>query len=573
MIGRTNITFSSGKKDNSINLNTIIIKPSQTAGVNVKFYVKSIDEPPHVLFSNNYDGADLINYESENVDGELVVTTIIDITDIDNSSSVFKYISIIGDAYSLCFTGTSQVDNIYINNKVLTEFEGSDNVASTLKSFEMFDNKVSNMQYAFTDCLKLTKVTILADSIENANGIFMGSYNITDCKIYNLRTSLALYNTAITEESFRFIVGSLGTPIQTGQFIDCTNNDFFYKADDIDISNAVLNGWTFIPPPYVPPIHLKEGSEINNILKAISSSTGSSVLTFEKSTVAPDESQNPVNIARNDMPLPAYIWLDGSAIKYYTEASFMYMSENSADMFSNCTNLSSLDLSGFDTSNVTNMSGMFSYMYNIPSLDLSEFDTSNVTNMSGMFSDCHATSINVSSFNTSKVKTMTSMFYNCQYLESIDLSNFDTSNVTNMDVMFGNCGKLLTANLSGFNTSNVTSMVMMFAGCYYLTLTGSFNMINVDSAYNMFNGVSFLFGEWLFNNLKTTFMLPNSNSASSSRLATMLNSLQTVSNNPTFGAGTSWQDLDSGPDQSIINAIDKGWDLYPPVVIMPPPPV
>jgi surface protein len=42
-----------------------------------------------------------------------------------------------------------------------------------------------------------------------------------------------------------------------------------------------------------------------------------------------------------------------------------------------CTSVYSLDLSNFDTSNVTNMQGMFDHLPKIGVLDLTSFDTSN----------------------------------------------------------------------------------------------------------------------------------------------------------------------------------------------------
>ena len=57
-------------------------------------------------------------------------------------------------------------------------------------------------------------------------------------------------------------------------------------------------------------------------------------------------------------------------------------------MFNGCSSLQSLDLSNFDASNVTNMSGMFICCSSLQSLDLSNFDTSKVTKMSGMFASC-----------------------------------------------------------------------------------------------------------------------------------------------------------------------------------------
>ena len=58
------------------------------------------------------------------------------------------------------------------------------------------------------------------------------------------------------------------------------------------------------------------------------------------------------------------------------------------NMFYCCSKLSSPDLSGWDTSNVTYMGGMFSDCPLLDSLDLSGWDISNVTGMDSMFYDC-----------------------------------------------------------------------------------------------------------------------------------------------------------------------------------------
>lgn len=49
-----------------------------------------------------------------------------------------------------------------------------------------------------------------------------------------------------------------------------------------------------------------------------------------------------------------------------------------AFLFEECENITSLDLSSFDTSNVEDMSKMFDHCDNLQSLNLSSFDTSNV---------------------------------------------------------------------------------------------------------------------------------------------------------------------------------------------------
>lgn len=109
-------------------------------------------------------------------------------------------------------------------------------------------------------------------------------------------------------------------------------------------------------------------------------------------------------------------------------------------MFYNCSSLASLDLSGFDTSQVTNMNLIFYGCSSLAILDLSGFDTSRVTSMASMFKDCSSlASLDLSGFDTSKVTIMVSLFSGCSSLASLDLSEFDTSRVTNINNMFDSC--------------------------------------------------------------------------------------------------------------------------------------
>ena len=85
------------------------------------------------------------------------------------------------------------------------------------------------------------------------------------------------------------------------------------------------------------------------------------------------------------------------------------------EMFSGCLNIISLNLSGFKTGKVKDMSGMFNGMNKLKTLVLSEknFDTKNVENMSKMFYGCKAlTSLNLSFFNVSKCNNFEEMFGN-----------------------------------------------------------------------------------------------------------------------------------------------------------------
>ena len=170
---------------------------------------------------------------------------------------------------------------------------------------------------------------------------------------------------------------------------------------------------------------------------------------------------------------------------------------NMNSMFWGCNNLKNIDVSNFKTSKVTDINNMFADCSSLTTLDLSNFDTSNVLYMGnpysygygGMFRNCSSlTSLNISSFNTSKVKYMSNMFQGCSSLTSLDLSNFDTSNVTAMASMFKNCTLLKNLNLSNFNTSKVTDMEYMFSNCSSLIdlNVSNFNTSKVTSMSNMF---------------------------------------------------------------------------------------
>lgn len=126
-----------------------------------------------------------------------------------------------------------------------------------------------------------------------------------------------------------------------------------------------------------------------------------------------------------------------------------------------------IDFSGINSSpNVEDMTTMFENCQNLTYLDLSNFDTSDVKSMKAMFKGCvRLKYLKIDTFNTRNVDDMGSMFKNCRSLQTLNLSNFDTSNVSCMDSMFAGCEKLEQLDLSKFDVSNVRDMDNMFDGC------------------------------------------------------------------------------------------------------------
>jgi surface protein len=120
-------------------------------------------------------------------------------------------------------------------------------------------------------------------------------------------------------------------------------------------------------------------------------------------------------------------------------------------MFGNCMNLKSLNISGFNTSNVVCMSHLFDGCNSLSELDVSSFDTSNVTQFVATFGSCRSLKeLDLSNFQTEKAKDMGHMFNGCTNLTSIKL-NFDMSSVTNATAMFGACKKLSSGSIRFYN--------------------------------------------------------------------------------------------------------------------------
>ena len=79
-------------------------------------------------------------------------------------------------------------------------------------------------------------------------------------------------------------------------------------------------------------------------------------------------------------------------------------------------------------SEVNNFGYMFLSCTNLTTLDLSNFDTSNVYNMMKMFYNCvNLATLDLSSFNTSKIAIMSDMFANCNSLTTVKVTNCDES--------------------------------------------------------------------------------------------------------------------------------------------------
>lgn len=194
-----------------------------------------------------------------------------------------------------------------------------------------------------------------------------------------------------------------------------------------------------------------------------------------------------------------------------------YNVTNMSNMFKNCSNLTKIiGLREFDMRNVTNITSMFSgcdslenlndieYWYNtnkiqsmnyafmhtsIASLDLSSWNLKNLENCAAAFTDCeHLENLNISSFkNSSKLFMITAMFRKCVSLNNIiGIENLNVSKISSTQQMFRECESLKTIDLSHWNIDNLSDCSFMFWGCSSLDNIGEIDFSEVKRKDKIF---------------------------------------------------------------------------------------
>ena len=163
-------------------------------------------------------------------------------------------------------------------------------------------------------------------------------------------------------------------------------------------------------------------------------------------------------------------------------------------MFRNCVNLTTCDLTKFDTGNATSMYGMFENCTSLVSVNISKFSTTNVATFARMFAgSTKLETLNIANFAGPRLESMESMFEGCTKLSTIKFPTaFNTSSTKNMKTVFKNCTSLMSLDLSGFKTEGATHMNGMFENCTALTSVDlrSFDVASALEFSNMFKGCS-----------------------------------------------------------------------------------
>lgn len=190
-------------------------------------------------------------------------------------------------------------------------------------------------------------------------------------------------------------------------------------------------------------------------------------------------------------------------------------------------------------------------LYQFATITVSPFlDTSLCTSFESFYrSNSYATTLNLTKWNTSNVTNMFGIFFGCDKLTSLDISNWDTSNVTNMSSMFINCYKLTSLDLSNWDTSNVTDMSYIFDSCSKLTsIIGNHTLEEVESGKIV-----------VFKGIKCDLSINLSTRLDRKSLLAIIKGLANVTSSQTLTMGSTLLAKLTDDDKKI--ATDKGWTL------------
>ena len=131
-------------------------------------------------------------------------------------------------------------------------------------------------------------------------------------------------------------------------------------------------------------------------------------------------------------------------------------------MFSRCSRMKKIDLSNFDTSNLTKARGMLQDCTNLEAVKFFDSPIEKVTGMIAFFSSCRKMkNFFLSNFNKEMTVNMKEFFYGCEELETVDLSNFKAKIISGEN-MFCECLKLKKIDLSGLSTTKDSKITTMF---------------------------------------------------------------------------------------------------------------
>lgn len=239
------------------------------------------------------------------------------------------------------------------------------------------------------------------------------------------------------------------------------------------------------------------------------------------------------------------------------------------NMFYKCSNLKTIDCTGWDLSKAKSIIRLFSTCTKLETIDCTGWDLSDYSyTVDSLFAYCYnlKTITGIEDWQLPKATSLYYMFNTCKSLESLDLSKWGCQSLTGLTNTFSDCSSLTSLNLSGWNTSQVTKMDNTFMYCTGLT---SLNLSGWDMSsvtyfgsawYRLDSLTDLVFGT----GLKTSISITHSENLTVESILSIFNGLydftangETTSCKLTLGS----TNLAKMTDEQKAIATNKGWTL------------
>ena len=153
-------------------------------------------------------------------------------------------------------------------------------------------------------------------------------------------------------------------------------------------------------------------------------------------------------------------------------------------------NNSFIDLTDIDISELDNLSSIFCGL-KLEVVDISGWDTSNVTAMAYMFSRCKNLKniIGIENLDVLKLKRANFMFDSCENLVELDLTNWNPKLLQKTRYMFCGCSNLkIIKNIENWQLPNIKDVRSMFSGCTKLDVDlSNWDLTNIK--YSLKEGI------------------------------------------------------------------------------------
>lgn len=185
--------------------------------------------------------------------------------------------------------------------------------------------------------------------------------------------------------------------------------------------------------------------------------------------------QDPINGAYNVAP---YGEMSGWDVSQVT---------NMSNAFSGATSFNG-NISNWDVSNVTNMNGMFFWAQDF-NYDIGNWNMGSVTDVSVMFARAYSFNRDIGGWNMSSIENMSNMFSQAESFNQ-PINNWNVSNVVDMSYMFDDA-TVFNQDLSSWDVSSVNDMEYMFRTALNFNQDiSSWDVSSVTNMTHMFSGTS-----------------------------------------------------------------------------------